>query len=91
MRLELETSDTTRENVFFTVSPWGLEGSPRTIAKRDLLEMLPKEIRDKTQFVDQKAQVDALSDEGEFWRGLVFAVLAGLVLESLLAWRFGRR
>ncbi|MDP6424269.1 MAG: BatA domain-containing protein, partial [Planctomycetota bacterium] len=51
MRLELETSDTTRENVFFTVSPWGLEGSPRTIAKRDLLEMLPKEIRDKTQFV----------------------------------------
>ena len=37
------------------------------------------------------ASATVLGGEGELWRILGFAMLACLLIESFLAWRFGRR
>ncbi len=40
---------------------------------------------------DDGTSAAALGGQGELWRILGLAMLVSLLLESLLAWRFGRR
>ena len=55
-------------------------------------EKYPAALADRVTFLDANSGgVAARSGEGELWRWLAAALLAGLLLESLLAWRFGRR
>ncbi|MCA8973311.1 MAG: BatA domain-containing protein [Planctomycetes bacterium] len=55
------------------------------------LRLFPKELHDRVTFVAADAGLGAGPGEGEIWKLLAAALVAGLLLESLLAWRFGRR
>jgi len=81
------------ESVFFSVSPWVEEGRLAALGKREFLSGLPAEIADRTQWIDSQtlAQAGFLSDEGDVWRYLAFVLVAFVLLETMLAWRFGRR
>lgn len=54
-------------------------------------KLYPTEVQDRVQFLQENAGLGTGTGEGEIWRLLAFALLAGLLIESLLAWRFGRR
>lgn len=53
--------------------------------------LYPKELQGRVTFVADAGGLGAASGAGELWQLLAAALLAGLLLESLLAWRFGRR
>ena len=48
-------------------------------------------LHDLVTFARGENSVGAAASEGEAWPLLAALLLAGLLLESLLAWRFGRR
>ncbi len=51
----------------------------------------PAEVHDRVTFVRDEGAADAEVGEGEVWPLLAGLLLVGLLLESVLAWRFGRR
>lgn len=51
----------------------------------------PPDLQPRVTFVAPEGGLGAVSGEGEIWKWLTVALIAGLLLESLLAWRFGRR
>jgi hypothetical protein len=51
----------------------------------------PQELHDRVDFLDENAGLGGNTGEGEIWRWLAAALLIGLLAESVLAWRFGRR
>jgi len=53
--------------------------------------LYPPELQGRVTFVSDGGGLGAASGEGEVWKMLAAALLVGLLLESLLAWRFGRR
>lgn len=54
------------------------------------LRTYPAEVHTRVTFVSDAAQGARDVGEGEVWRWLAMLLVAGLLLESLLAWRFGR-
>jgi hypothetical protein len=48
-------------------------------------------VHDLVTFVRDESGVGTASSEGEAWPLLAALLLVGLLAESLLAWRFGRR
>jgi hypothetical protein len=54
-------------------------------------KVFPQEVQDRVVFLQENAGLGTGTGEGEIWRFLAIALLLGLLLESLLAWRFGRR
>ncbi len=55
------------------------------------VRLYPNELHSRVTFVADDGVLGAERGEGELWKILAFGLLVGLVLESLLAWRFGRR
>jgi hypothetical protein len=55
------------------------------------LRAYPAEVHDRVTFVREDAGLGDAASEGEAWPLLAALLLAGLLLETLLAWRFGRR
>jgi hypothetical protein len=55
------------------------------------MRLYPTELQARVTFINEGGGLGAASGEGEIWRWLAGALLLGLLLESLLAWRFGRR
>jgi hypothetical protein len=53
--------------------------------------LYPAELHGRVRFVREETAADADVAEGEVWPLLAGLLLVGLLLESLLAWRFGRR
>jgi hypothetical protein len=53
--------------------------------------LYPQELHDRVTFVREDTSLGDDKGEGEVWPLLAALLLAGLLLESLLAWRFGRR
>lgn len=53
--------------------------------------LYPAELHTRITFLGEGAGIGTAAGAGEVWRWLAAALLAGLLLESLLAWRFGRR
>jgi len=51
----------------------------------------PSNVHDLVTFVRDEGGTTAVASEGEAWPLLAALLLAGLLAESLLAWRFGRR
>ena len=54
-------------------------------------KMYPTNVHDLVTFVRDEGGVGAAASEGEAWPLLAALLLVGLLAESLLAWRFGRR
>ncbi|MCK5944955.1 MAG: hypothetical protein KAI24_23410, partial [Planctomycetes bacterium] len=54
-------------------------------------KLYPSNVHELVTFVRDESSVGAAAAEGEAWPLLAALLLAGLLLESLLAWRFGRR
>ena len=54
-------------------------------------KLYPSSVHDLVTFARGESDVGAAASEGEAWPLLAALLLAGLLLESLLAWRFGRR
>jgi hypothetical protein len=57
----------------------------------DLRRVYPAEIADKVTFREEIAGPGSGQGQGEVWRVLAAAMLLALLLETLFAWRFGRR
>jgi len=53
--------------------------------------LFPKDLHDRVTFVSADGGLGSGPGEGEIWKLLAAALLFGLLAESLLAWRFGRR
>ncbi|MBL8727109.1 MAG: BatA domain-containing protein [Planctomycetes bacterium] len=53
--------------------------------------LYPPEVQPHVDFVGADSGLGAAGGEGELWQLLAAALLFGLLAESLLAWRFGRR
>ena len=51
----------------------------------------PQELHDRVTFVAVGGGLGSGTGEGEIWQLLAGLLVVGLLVESLLAWRFGRR
>lgn len=54
-------------------------------------KLYPSTVHDLVTFVRDESGIGAAASEGEAWPLLAALLLVGLLAESLLAWRFGRR
>lgn len=69
-----------------------LEGELATITQRELFRSYPDDLQSRVTVVEDSAARAAVeAGFGDTWRTLAMAMLAALLLESFLAWRFGRR
>ena len=57
----------------------------------DFHRAYPAELQDKLTFRDEASGVGDIAGKGELWRAFAAVLLIALLLETLLAWRFGRR
>ena len=89
--LELQRHDGLPDKRMFArngpISESNLIGFDESSFKR----MYPVAVHDRVTFIRDEDGVGASSDEGEAWPLLAALLLAGMLAESLLAWRFGRR
>ena len=58
---------------------------------KDFVRTYPQAVHDRVTFRDEATGLVARDGEGELWRLLGAAMLLALLVETLLAWRFGRR
>lgn len=57
----------------------------------DFARVFPPDLHERVSFHDEGTGLTEGEGEGELWKLLGAAMLAALLLETLLAWRFGRR
>jgi hypothetical protein len=55
------------------------------------LRAYPPEVHERVRFTDDDGEALLDEGEGELWQVLALLLMAFLLLETLLAWRFGRR
>ena len=69
------------------------EGKLQRLTKANWLRTYPKEVHDRLEVLEESSTETAVSEvgEGELWRLLAAGLLTFLLLETVLAWRFGRR
>jgi hypothetical protein len=79
------------ETRVFTRSADATESHLVRLQATDFARVYPPEVHDRVTFRDDASGFAASTGEGELWRLLAAAMLAALLLETLLAWRFGRR
>ena len=80
------------ETRLFSRNAPAAEGRLATLTASALFRAYPDAARQRLVVVGaESADGVAAGGLGEIWRALALALLAVLVLESLLAWRFGRR
>ena len=58
---------------------------------QDFVRAFPQELHTRVTFLDEGGGLLRGEGEGEMWRLLGVGMLLALLLETLLAWRFGRR
>ncbi|MBL8755098.1 MAG: BatA domain-containing protein [Planctomycetes bacterium] len=68
-----------------------IEGRLLAFPDKDFPRLYPQELHDRVTFVREDSSIGDEHGEGEVWPFLAALLLVGLLLESLLAWRFGRR
>jgi len=85
--LKLESPEGPPFNAPFAVNVQPDEGDLRRANVRKLADAVPGASVEST---DQDAAFDLEeSDRSEFWRTLIYVLVAAALLETLLAWRFG--
>jgi hypothetical protein len=70
-----------------------VEGRLRRAAGADVFKAYPPGLEERLQFVDAETLVQGLgqSPRSDLWRALAIGLVVALLLETLLAWRFGGR
>jgi hypothetical protein len=79
------------EQRMFARNPPLEESRMQTLTEGVFKRAFPPELHGRVLFVEASAGSEHGTGQGEIWRLLAALLLAGLLLESLLAWRFGRR
>ena len=80
------------EQRLFARNPPVEEGALRKLTQAGFAGSYPADAAARVTIIEQEvADAAVLGGGGELWRILGFAMLASLLLESFLAWRFGRR
>lgn len=81
------------ETQAFARNPPVIEGELQKLSQASFFGTYPDTLRDRITFVDNEVSDTALlrAGQGEIWRLLALALLAALLIEPVLAWRFGRR
>lgn len=80
----------TREKRLLARNAPSEEGFMATLARAGIEGAYAPDVLSRLEFEDAASQGDAGS-RGELWRTLAWTLLIFLLLETLLAWRFGRR
>jgi hypothetical protein len=89
--IELLRHDGTAEKRLVARNLPTVEGRLVAFADGAFPRVYPQELQDRVTFVREETSLGDEQGEGEAWPLLAALLLAGLLLESLLAWRFGRR
>jgi hypothetical protein len=89
--VELLRHDGVPERRMFARNPPTAESRLVGFPAASFARLYPPELQDRVTFVRDETPASGADGEGELWHLLAMALLAGLLLESLLAWRFGRR
>jgi hypothetical protein len=61
------------------------------MTETDFRRVYPAELHDKLAFREESSGIDGSAGEGELWRTLGIVMMLALLVETVLAWRFGRR
>lgn len=69
------------------------EGQLQRLNEAGWMRVYPSDVHDRLHIIEESKTDEALAGvgEGELWRVLAIALLLFLLLETVLAWRFGRR
>jgi len=89
--LELSRHDGAVEKRLFARNAPTAESDLRPFGEPAFARLYPSELHRRITFVREQSGLGEGTGEGEMWHLLAALLLAGLVAESLLAWRFGRR
>jgi len=89
--VEMSRHDGVPEKRLLARNPPPAESRLAPFSPTSFTRLYPAELHDRVSFVDANQGGESDSTEGELWPLLAAALVAGLLLESLLAWRFGRR
>lgn len=89
--VDLARHDGSVEKRMFARNPPPAESRLVAFLDAAFARLYPTELQGRVTFVGDGGGIGSASGEGEIWKLLAGALLAGLLLESLLAWRFGRR
>ncbi|MFY9344754.1 MAG: BatA domain-containing protein [Planctomycetota bacterium] len=89
--LELGRHDGAPEKRLLARNVPTVEGRLVPFADNAFARLYPADLHDRVTFVREETSFGDEAGEGEVWPFLAALLLVGLLLESLLAWRFGRR
>jgi hypothetical protein len=89
--VELARHDGAPDKRLFARNPPLAESRLVGFAAADFARVYPAELRDRVAFVRDDDGAEAAAAGGEPWPLLAALLLACMLLETLLAWRFGRR
>lgn len=89
--IELARHDGVPEKRLLARNPPPAESRLVGFLESSFTRLYPQELHGRVTFAGETAGLGAVGGEGELWPLLAAALLCGLLLESLLAWRFGRR
>ncbi len=80
------------ERRLFARNPPVEEGHLQKMTAGGFIASYPSDLAGRVTIIEPESGAAAnLAGEGELWRFLGIAMLGSLLLESILAWRFGRR
>lgn len=83
--------DGTVEKRMFARNPPPTESRLLPFADGAFARLYPGDLQGRVAFVGDSGGLGNAAGAGELWKALALALLLGLLLETLLAWRFGRR
>ncbi|MBL9079267.1 MAG: BatA domain-containing protein [Planctomycetes bacterium] len=89
--IELARHDGAPDRRLFARNPPLAESHLLGFTDAAFARLYPPELQSRIAFVGDDGGLGSGSGEGELWHLLAALLLAGLLLESVLAWRFGRR
>jgi hypothetical protein len=89
--VELVRHDGVPEQRAFARNPPPAESRLVAFLDSAFQRLYPQDLQQRVTFVHDGGASATGAGEGELWHVLAAVLLAGLLLESLLAWRFGRR
>ncbi|MCR9244412.1 MAG: BatA domain-containing protein [bacterium] len=89
--VEFSRHDGNPEERIIARNPAADESRLQAFGKQTFTRIYPQDLHDRVTFLAADGGIGASSGEGEIWKILALALVFGLLAESFLAMRFGRR